>query len=135
MTQLVLKELGSLEQPRTESTTLSIKIYLNLSTAPAAVLISLHVSVELEQGVIVHTSTDIQHQAKVWLQVLADSLEEPLVRVNLTIVSMFNSEHDVHATALQVVVLEAQVPSRHLPQVKNIFRDVFFLDTTIHDIF
>ena len=78
MAKLVLEKLGSLYHIAAEVFGLR-KVDLNLATAPTAVWIGLHMRVELHDGVLVGLRTDVEHHAQLWLQVLADTLEEPLV--------------------------------------------------------
>ena len=66
-----------------------------------------HVIVQLLDGIRIGSCSDIEQEAVLRLEEFAHGLEEPLVRVDLTIITVFDAEHDVHTPALQVVFLEA----------------------------
>ena len=59
-----------------------------------------HTFEELLKGISIWACSNVEHQCELWLQVLADSLEEPLVRVNLAIIPLFHAEHEIDAPAL-----------------------------------
>lgn len=133
--QLVLKELGRSEQECAHASLVwSVKIYLDFTAATTAIRICFHMCVELDEGVVVHASSDIEHEAQFGLQVLADALEEPPVRVDLTVVAVLDGECDVHPAAFEDVLLKSKVPRRHLPHMQDVLRDVFLLDSLVHDI-
>ena len=80
MAELVLIELGGLEEPRSKASIIwSLKIDLDLTAASTAVFVGLHVRVELHESIIVHLSSNIEHEAELWLEVLADPLKEPFM--------------------------------------------------------
>lgn len=89
---------------------------------------------ELLDGVIIRASTNIKHQAVFGLQVLADALEEPLVRVDLTIISVLDAEHEIDSTTSQVVSLDTEVPSRDLETVQKIAGNLIRINALVHDI-
>lgn len=74
--------------------------------------------IELEQGVLVSTSSNIKHKTELWLKVFANTLEEPTMRVDLTIVTVLYAEANVHASSLQIVFVEAHIPCCDLPDME-----------------
>ena len=98
-------------------------------------LVCFHVRVQFQKSILVHLGANIEHEAILGFQILADSLEKPLVGVDLAIVAMLDSKHYVHSSALQNVFLQTQIPSRHLPHVKQISWMIFTGNRWIHDLF
>ena len=64
------------------------EIYLDFSTAASTVLVFDHVLVQLGNGIIIWSCSNVEHQAKLWFEVLTDALEKPLVTVDFSIVSL-----------------------------------------------
>ena len=56
------------------------------------------------------------------------------MRVDFTIVSVFDAEHEVDTSTAQVVRLDAKVPSCDLKAVQNIAGNLFRVNTFVHDI-
>ena len=63
------------------------------------------------------------------------------MRVNFAIVSLFNAEHEVDTSTLEVVTLffiilaiKIEIPCRHLEAVKKIGGNIFWLDTWVDDV-
>ena len=80
MAELILVELRGLQEPGTEATIVwSFKIDLNLTTASTTVFVSLHVRVELYESIVIHLSSNIEHEAQLRLEVFAHSLKEPFM--------------------------------------------------------
>ena len=80
MAELILVELRGLQEPGTEATIVwSFKIDLNLTTASTAVFVGLHVRVELNESIVIHLSSNIEHEAQLRLEVFAHSLKEPFM--------------------------------------------------------
>ena len=119
MTQLVLEELGRLDQIL-GSTTISValKVDLNLTTTASTVLIGLHMYIEFHDRIFVCLCPNVKHKAQLWLQVLADSLKEPLVRIDFAIVSVFDSEANVDTSTFEDVIVKTYIPCCHLPDVQ-----------------
>jgi hypothetical protein len=88
VTQFILVELSTPDQERALVFKLA-EVDLNLTTAPTTCRVDGHIFEQLENGIIIGSCTNIKHECVVRLQILADTLEEPLVTVNLTIVSLF----------------------------------------------
>lgn len=55
-------------------------------------------------------SSNIQHQAQLWLQVLTYPLEKPLMRINLSIISLFYSKNEIDSSTFEDVISQAKVP-------------------------
>ena len=96
--------------------------------------IGLHGCIELEQRVVIGPCSDIKHEAVFWPQVLADSLEKPLMRVDFTIVAMLYPEAYVYSAAFQVVFGQAKVPCSHLKDMEQVAWHVIVFDILAHDI-
>ena len=90
--------------------------------------------VQLDQGIIVTPSTNIEHQTELRLQILAYPLEKPLMRVDLTIISMLNSKANVYSTTFQYVISETNIPGSHLKHVQQILWHIFVGNTWIHNV-
>ena len=56
------------------------------------------------------------------------------MRVDFTIVSVLDAEHEVDTSTAQVVSLNAKVPSCNLKAVQNIAGNLFGVNTFVHDI-
>ena len=81
---------------------------------------------KLEKGILVRLRTNIQHKTEFRLKILANRLEEPLVRINLSIVSVLDSKHNVEPSAFEVVILiKTNIPSCHLEQMKQVLWPIF----------
>jgi hypothetical protein len=91
---VVLRELyeGSLTE--------SCNIDLDLTAASSAIWMQVHVPNELLQGMLVWPRTDIEHNAVFRPDMCANTLEEPLMTIDLAVISLFNSENEVDPIAL-----------------------------------
>lgn len=89
---------------------------------------------ELLNGVVIRACSNVKKQAVFWLQVFADTLEEPLVGIDLSIISMLHAEHKVDTTSFEIVLSEAEVPRSDLEAVEHISRDFFLRDAFVHYI-
>jgi len=58
------------------------------------------VFVELGDCVVIGSGTNVKHEGVLWLDVFADTLEEPLVTVNLTIVSLFEGKDEIDSSSV-----------------------------------
>jgi hypothetical protein len=103
VTKLVLVELGSLDDVRRVTSPLGREVDFNLSTASSAVVIHHHILIQLLNGKVISSSSNIKHETMIWLQVLADSLEEPFMTVDFSIISLFNGKHKVDPSTLQAI--------------------------------
>ena len=93
-----------------------------------------HVIVQLLDGIRIWSRSDIEQEAVLRLEAFAHGLEEPLVRVDLTIVTLFNAEHEVNAAALQDLILYTEVPSSSLETVQNVGWDLILRYSWVHDL-
>ena len=93
-----------------------------------------HVIVQLLDGIRVGSRSNIEQEAVLRLEEFAHGLEEPLVRVDLTIVALFDAEHKVDAAALQNLILNAEVPGRGLETVQDVGGDLVFRHSWVHDL-
>ena len=117
MAELVLVELRCLHHVAGRIG-FRLDIYLDLTTDTTSLGMPKHVVVKLLQGVLIGSCSNIKHQSELRLDILADSLEEPLVRVDFTIVTVLDSKADMHAPTLKHVVSETDVPSRVLEDMQ-----------------
>ena len=76
--------------------------------------------VQLLDGIAIWPCSDIKHKGILWLDILAYCLEEPTMGVDLTIVPLFDTEHEVDAASLQDLLIDAKVPCGHLEAVQNV---------------
>jgi len=54
--------------------------------------------------------------------------------VDLAIISLLNTEHEVDAATLQNILLNAEIPGGHLEAVKDIGGDFVGGDLLVHDV-
>ena len=111
-----------------------LQVNLDFTAAASAIFIGFHVCIKFEEGIFVHLRSDIEHEAEFGLQVLADRLEEPFVRVDLTVVAVLDSEHNVHSATFEDILIKSQIPRRHLPHMQNVLRDLIFRHGFLHDV-
>jgi hypothetical protein len=78
--------------------------------------------------------SNVQHQGEFRLEILAQGEEEPLVRVDFSIVSLLDAETEVDSAPFQDVTFDSKIPCRHLKNVQNIGWHSLRLDALIHDI-
>lgn len=137
MAELVLVELRCLHHVAGRIG-FRLDIYLDLTTDTTSLGMPKHVVVKLLQGVLIGSCSNIKHQSELRLDILADSLEEPLVRVDFTIVALFDTEHKVDTSTFQyirlvmlVFVVEIEVPCSHLEAMKKVGGEVLFLHAFI----
>ena len=92
----------------------------NFAATTPAPFVVLHLLVELEKSVRFWSGSNVEHEAEFGLDILADALEEPLVRVDFSVVPMFDGEHEIYPAGFQNVGVEAEVPRSHLEDVQNV---------------
>jgi hypothetical protein len=54
------------------------------------------------------------------LEVLANALEEPFVRIYFAVIAMLDTEHKIDAEAMQNCVFDAEIPGCALKAMQNI---------------
>ena len=59
-----------------------------------------HKVVKLLQSIIVRLCSNIEHESELGLEILAYRLEEPSVRIDLSIIPLFDAEHEIDSAAL-----------------------------------
>ena len=94
-----------------------------------------HVIVKALKGIIIRSCTDVEQEAVLWFEILADGLEEPFVRIDLAIISLLHTEHEVYAMAPELLIFNAKVPCCHLKAVQDVTGDLFFWHFFIHNVF
>ena len=136
MSEFVLEKLDSLDKVGGDPSLAFIggQIDLDFTTAATTRVVVLHVSVQLHEGVVVDACTGIKHKAVLGFDVLADTLEEPSMRVNLTIVPMLDSEAQMDTPSLEHVICETHIPSSHLEHVEDVLRDFLLGHVLVHDV-
>lgn len=95
MAELVLVKLCSLDEVRGVAHLNIVEVDLDLPAAAASTRVVQHVLVQLDQRVVGGLGADVKHQSVFGLNILANALEEPLVRVNFAVVAMLDPEHKV----------------------------------------
>ena len=131
MTQLVFVELGGLDYIRAEILFL-IDGDLDFTTDATSLRVSSHEVDELLNGVVIRACSNVKKQAVFWLQVFADTLEEPLVGVDFSIISVLDAEHKVDTTAFKVVLSETKVPRGDLEAMKHVGWHLVLGDAFVH---
>ena len=115
----VLEELGGLDEEAGADLPLFGEVDLDLAAAAPAVLGLGHVVVELVDGVGRGSRPDVEHETVLGVEVLADSLEEPAVAVDLAVVSLFEAEDEVDPHAVGRVA-QSEVPRLELEEVHDV---------------
>ena len=92
----------------------------------------LHVVVKLLNRVLVRSSAYIEQKSVVGLEILANTLKEPFVRVNLAVVALLDAEHKIYSASLKQCIFDAKVPCCALEDMQNICWNFFGRDTFIH---
>ena len=90
--------------------------------------------IKLKKSIIIRTSSDIQHQAQLWLQILADTLEEPTMRINFAVITVLHAEADMEAPSFEHVFTKANIPGCYLEDVQQITWYIFVCYRFIHDV-
>ena len=147
MTHLVFKELGGLNKIASNalgtislvsaSATIVIsirQINFNFSATATTVFVVLHVVVQFDKGVVVTSRSNIKHQTQLRLQILANALEKPFMRVNFTVVPVLDTETNMDAPSFEHIVTETYVPGGHLEDMQEIVRHVFIFYIFIHNV-
>lgn len=94
----------------------------------------LHVLEEFSDGVVVWLGTDIEHQTLLRLQELGNSLEEPLMTVDLTIIPLLYSENEIDPTSLKCLLFKAEVPGAGLEQMQAVLREICLRHRGVHQL-
>jgi hypothetical protein len=61
-------------------------------------------------------------------------LEEPLVRVYLAVIAMFDAKHKVYPVRFQDVELEPEILWRHLKKMQQVWGKFIVFNRRIHDV-
>ena len=109
-------------------------INLNFSTNTTGLRVSAHEVVQLHKSIVVWARSNVEHHTVLRLQELADALEEPLVRVDLSIVSLLDTEHEIDSSAAQYGIIDSEVPRRSLEAMENVGWDLFVFNVLFHHI-
>ncbi len=131
MTDFVFKELSSLYEIRRTYALFLRKVYFNFTTTTTTEFMLIHILIEFVNCMIVRSCSNIEHHAKIWLQIFAQPLIEPFVRINFAIISLFNSKDKVDSSRLQNIVCQSKIPSLDLEHVNNIHK---WFNTRVHNI-
>lgn len=110
------------------------KVDLNLAADATGLGVLLDEVVQLLNGVVVRFSANIEHERELRLQVLAHGLEEPLVRVNLAVVPLLDTEHEIDAASTKDGRIDAEIPRRDLETMQKIRGHLLRLDARVHDV-
>ena len=111
-----------------------IYVYLNFTADSTSLWVRSHKVDELLNRVVIRTRSNVKQQAVLRLQILADTLEEPLVGIDLTVVSMLDTEHKVDAAAAKKVLIKTEVPRSDLEAMKHIGWNLIRIDTIVHNV-
>ena len=131
MTQLVFVVLGGLNNIGAEIL-LVVDGNLDFATNAPSLWMSSHEVDKLLNGVVIRACANVKKQAVFGLQVFTDALEEPLVGIDLSIISMLDAEHKVDSAAFKEVFSETKVPRRDLEAMKHVGRDLVLMNTFVH---
>jgi hypothetical protein len=81
------------------------EINLNLTTASSAIFVVIHVFIEFGNSVVVSFSSDIKHQGEFWFKIFANTLKEPLVTVDFSIISLLYGHNEVDPSAIKSFII------------------------------
>lgn len=133
MAKLILVELGRLDHVR-GAASLRAEFDLDFTADTTCLGVLLHEVVKLLNGVQIGARSNIKQQAVLRLKILADGLEEPLMRIDLSIVALLNTEHEVDTSPLEDVLLNAKVPRGHLEAMQQVRGNFRRVAVRIHDV-
>ena len=102
MTVLILVVLSNVDEVVITEVALSLHVDLELTSAAADAGVGDHVLVESSQGVLIRPRSNVEQDRVLGVQVLGDSVEVPVVRVNLALVLLLDSEHEVDLPVIRV---------------------------------
>lgn len=131
MTHLVLVVLSCSNQIGSEVHVFG-QFYLDFTTASSTGIVLVHVVIEFGNRIVISPSTNIKHHAILRLDVLADSLEEPFMTVDFTVISLLYCENKVNSAAFKLILLEAEVLGANLEQMQDVFGDLILWDIGVH---
>lgn len=132
MPKLVLIELGYLDPVLWGGHALSFKVNFDLTAAPTRPRVRKHMLVKFDDRIRHGFRPDVKQQGEVGFQELADSLEEPLVTVNLAVVAVLQPKHKVNPMGLERVILHTKVHGSQLEQMQEVGWMLAFRDIPIH---
>ena len=93
-----------------------------------------HEVVQLLDCIGVGTRSNIKHQRELWLDILANCLEEPFVGVDLAIITLFDAEHEVDTSSFKHIGVDPEVPRRNLEAMQQVSWMLFSGNIWIHDV-
>jgi len=79
----------------------TLHINLDFSAAATRVLVDVHVTDQLLDRVCVRSGTNVKDYTVFWPDLWANTLEKPLVTVNFTVVTMFDSKNKIDPVACE----------------------------------
>ena len=110
------------------------QVDFNLTAASSTRGVSNHVFVEFGDGIIISSGTDIKHESVLGLEILADTLEEPFVTVDFTIISLFKAKHEVDSSSFKPILLETEVPGANLEQMEAVLWERIPRKVIVHQL-
>ncbi len=93
-----------------------------------------HKIVQLLNGVFIWSRSNIEQESELGLKILADTLEEPTMGVDLTVVTLLDAEHKIDSATSEHILLNTEVPCRNLETMQDVGWNVTFFDLWVHDI-
>jgi hypothetical protein len=127
MTEFILKKLGYFDEVRHIDSFLSGKVNLDFSTATSTIFIVQHIFEKFGNCVVVWSCSNIKHQSEFWLDVFANTLEEPFMTVDFSVISLLHRKDEINSSSLQRFVVESKVPSANLKQMQDIFWNSLYI--------
>lgn len=100
MAHFIFVELSCLYEIRPTDSFFLREVDFDFSATTSTSYMLHHVLLEFVDCMPVWSGSNVKHQAELWLKVLADALKEPLVTVNLSVISLFNSKDQVDPSSL-----------------------------------
>ncbi len=109
MAQLILVELRSLNKIGRVAHLHVVEVNFDLTAAASSARVVQHVLVQFYQRVVGRLCADVKHHHLFRFNELANTLEEPLVRVYLAVITMFDAKNKVYPVRFQDVELEPEI--------------------------
>lgn len=98
MAEFVFVKLCELDEGRISN---RLHINLDFSAAATRVLVDVHVTDQLLDRVCVRSGTNVKDYTVFRSDLWANTLEKPLVTVNFSVVSMFDSKNEIDPVACE----------------------------------
>jgi len=111
-----------------------LNVNLDLTANTSSLGVFTHEVVKFLDSIFVRSRSNIEQKGELGLEILADTLEEPTMGVDLTVVTLLDAEHEVDSATSEHILLNTEVPCRNLETMQDVGWNVTFFDLWVHDI-